>query len=431
MGYSTANLLAAILSLALISHGAPADPVLTATAPGISVADFQTSLLGLGYDPGPVTGRMDPQTLMAAASFATQYGLSSKHSIVIQAQQRFQQTTSSPATWNAALALNTQVWLKRWHLYSGPLSGRMNAATKKALAVFSAKIGASTKHFTGADLRTMMHLETIRLAYDNHWRYHAQPGDSLSQIALSIGVSLSRLEALNPEHNGVLWVNQVVKWYGSPPPITTSSTKATTPSEPPAASPTSASISTGALSNIRPVAALVILNPSVTQVEDLIRAQEEAGKPIPTPDISMTGQWALLHAPLVKTLSHLGDEVDVSGYSGTSLASLPQSAVTQELTWASQAFRDVLGTVPGFLIGAFTPSSKVIATATAKGFIPMSPSVVLTKSSPSLSHVLTTHPQGIVVVTGAAIPKNFTALFEKLGASHFIFINLGQIWAQQ
>lgn len=434
MAYSTANLLAALLSLALVSHGAPANPVLTASAPGITVAEFQTSLLGLGYDPGPITGQMDPETLMAAAAFATQYGVSSKKTIVAEAATRFQQMTLSPRRWSPTLTLNAQVWLKRWHLYSGPLSGRLNAATQSALVGFLKQMGLVTQSFTARDLRLFMHLETIRLAYNNHWVYHAVPGDTLSQIAFSINKPISQLQALNPEHQGVLWVNQVVKWSGTPPTSTTTAPKPKTTETQRGTPPSSAGptpISTGVLSNIRPVAALVILNPTTMQIKDLIASQQHAKRPIPTLDVSLTGQWALLHGSLVKTLAHLGNEVAVSGYSGTDLATLPPSAITQELTWTRRAFRDVLGNVPGFLIGNYTPSSTLIAKASTFGFIPMTPTLTLNKRATALSHTLLTHPEGIVVVTGSAIPTNFSALFKQLATHHFVFLNLGQIWAQQ
>lgn len=436
MGYSTASLLAALLSLALVSHGSPADPVLTASSPGITVAEFQSSLLGLGYDPGPISGQMDPETLMAAASFATQYGVSSKKTIVAEAASRFQQTTTSPRRWSPALTLNAQVWLQRWHLYSGPLSGRLNQATQKALVAFLKQMGLSTKSFTARDLRLLMHLETIRLAYNNHWVYRAEPGDSLSQIAFSINMPGSQLQALNPEHQGVLWVNQVVKWSGLPKTTTNPSPRTNTTSHhsstpPSSASTTSAPITTGVLSNIRPVAALVILNPTTRQLQDLIQSQERTKKPIPTLDVSLSGQWALLHASLVKTVVRLGDEVDISGYSGTSLVTLPPSAIGQELTWARRAFGDVLGTVPSFLVGSYTPSAALTAKASALGFIPMSPTVILRKGSTKLNQTLLAHPEGIVVVTGAAIPRHFLALFKRLATQHFVFLNLGQIWAQQ
>lgn len=432
MGYSTANLLAALLSLALVSHGTPADPILTANSPGIMVAQFQSELLGLGYDPGPISGQMTPETLMAAASFATQYGLSPKKTIVAEAAARFQQATTSPGRWSAALTLNAQVWLQRWHLYAGPLSGRLNAATQTALTTFLKQMSLSTKSFTASDLRLLMHLETIRLAYNNDWVYHAEPGDSLSQIAFSLQMPESKLKALNPEHQGVLWVNQVVKWHGSPKTTTKVLPAPKTTSTPPSsASTTPAPISTGVLSNIRPVAALVILNPTTMQVEDLIQSQQSAKKPIPTLDVSLSGQWALLHVPLVKTLVRVGDEVDVSGYSGTSLEALPASAIGQELTWARRAFRDVMGTVPGFLVGNYTPSRTLSVKASTAGFIPMSPTVTLSTRTTDLGRTLLAHPEGIVVVTGAAIPSHFSELFKSLKAQHFVFLNLGQIWAQQ
>ena len=103
----------------------------------------------------------------------------------------------------------------------------------------------------------------------------------------------------------------------------------------------------------------------------------------------------------------------------------------QELSWASTAFKDVLGTVPGFLIDTFTPTSTLATVASGDGFIPISPTVVLTHRSKNLSHVLMTHAQGVVVVTGAAIPRDFSSLFKTLSTHHFVFLTLGQVWAKQ
>ncbi len=429
----TGSLVAAMLSLALLTPSASAQPIFNLSTSGTTVAQLQGELDVMGYNAGPVTGHVNDQTLSAAAQFATQFGLVQRQSFQNQVSMALLSINPWPTQWHGTALLAVQDWLTSWKLYHGPLNGQMTRTTGTALKTMLARLGIKSSTMTASDMELMAHLEAVRLAFGQHWVYVAQPGDELSQIAFSIGMPLSRLKALNSAHGGILWVGETVHWYGqrqtqpkksAPAAQSTSSVSSAHVSPAPP-------ISTGVLTNIRPVAALVIANPNQIQVKSLIAAQAQSPSPVPTVDVSVSGQWALMHAGLVKQLEIMGDEVDLTGYSGMPLNQLPQNATEQELTWATSAFRALNETVPTFVVGPWIPTVSDKSAATALNFVMMTPSVVVSTSSVKCLDDLLTHPQGVVVAQGQAIPKNFSQFFRTLRSSHFAFLSLGQIWAQQ
>jgi hypothetical protein len=190
-------------------------------------------------------------------------------------------------------------------------------------------------------------------------------------------------------------------------------------------------VSTGVFSNIRPVAALVLANPSLTQVQALAQVQSTWKGPVPLLDVAVTGQWALLHPAWIKKLSQFGDEVDLTGYSGIALNQLPESDAAKELNWATQAFHIIGDPVPAFVVGPWVPSAADKQAAAALNLSLMTPTTVVSASSSACLNALLHNPQGIVVATSSAIPQNFHQFFETLKGDHFSFLTLGQIWAQQ
>jgi len=55
---------------------------------------------------------------------------------------------------------------------------------------------------------------------ENLSEYTVVAGDNLTDIAARYGLTLAQLRALNPDVEGVLWVGQVLKVTGDPPPAT-------------------------------------------------------------------------------------------------------------------------------------------------------------------------------------------------------------------
>ena len=444
---STGNLVATILSLALLTPAGSNHPALNAGGKGVLVAQLQADLDLLGYNAGPVTGIVNGQTLNAVDQFVTQWGLAAHTQLSQQVVKELDAIQPWPTPWHGTSLLAVQDWLSGWGLYQGSLSGQWNTATQNALEKFLHDAGIQNSGLSTADLSLMAHLEAIRVAYLHHRTYHAQPGDQLSQIAWTINMPISTLQTLNPAHGSVLWINQVVHWtkaISSPVsqkrrrPSTKASggikapqgkAKSQTAKNPAVSSPTP--VGTGVFSNIRPVAALVLANPSLTQIQSLIEVQSVWKGPIPLLDVAVSGQWALLHPEWIKKLSQMGDEVDVTGYSGIALNQLPKAAATEELNWVTQAFRIIGDPVPTFVVGPWVPSVADKEAAAALNFSLMTPTTVVSASPSACLNALLRNPQGIVVATSNAIPHNFQNFFETLTGDHFSFLTLGQIWAQQ
>ncbi len=445
---STGNLVATILSLALLTPAGSNHPALNTGAKGVSVAQLQANLDLLGYDAGSVTGSVNGQTLNAIDHFITQWGLGAHTNLSQQVTRALNSIQPWPTPWHGTALLAAQDWLAGWHLYKGPLNGQWNTETKNALEKFLSDVGIQNSGITTADLSLMAHLEAIRVAYLHHWTYYAQPGDQLSQIAWTINMPVPTLQALNPAHGFILWVNQAVHWAKSvstpvsskePRPATQASgglknqkgKAKSQPTKTPQAVSSPTPVSTGVFSNIRPVAALVLANPSLAQVQALVGVQSSWKGPVPLLDVAVSGQWALLHPEWIKKLEQVGDEIDLTGYSGIALNQLPQSATAEELNWSAQAFHIIGVSVPTFVVGPWVPSAANKQAAVALNFSLMTPTTVVSASSAASLNALLHDPQGIVVAASSAIPQNFHKFFETLKDDHFSFLTLGQIWAQQ
>lgn len=408
-----------ILSLSLITYGAPHQSHLAVGSTGLTIAQDQGYLDVLGFNAGPVTGTVNQATLDAAANYITQFGPSVKNTLNQKLQTTIQRVGpfSNHETGSGVLAV--QDWLHQWNVYSGPLNGRMSTTLTTAVGTFQRDVGIpKTGQLNGPTLAELVHLAAVRTAYRRGWTYHAVSGDSMEALAFAVSIPLSTMEQANPQHGQHLWSGQRVHWRvpkpASPPPSV---------SRPLSGVPSV----TGVLSNIQPVAALVVMNPTSSQVRSLLKAQKGTHDLV---DVSVTGQWALTHSALLNALAQAGDEIDVSGYTGQNLNTLPAWGVKQELLWSEKILSSVTGAPPTFVVGPSAPNGTVQGAAAELNLVPMPVNTTLNgQASPQIvERALLAKSQGVVAISPAP-GFQWKVLFRDLKQKHFVFLQLGQIWA--
>ncbi|MDA8193340.1 MAG: peptidoglycan-binding protein [Thermaerobacter sp.] len=417
-------LVTSILALTLLSQGAPQQPPLIPGAQGGTIAGLQASLDALGLNAGTVTGVVNLQTLTAAGSYVTQFPVTKHQPLATAAAQSVKRLPPFSSTASGSAIGAVETWLRAWRLYAGPLHARGTPELQTAVSRFQQAVGLpATGVLSGLTLATMAHLAAVRVVYRRRWRYSAAAGDTITALAFATGLSLQRLESANPAHGTWLWTGQAIHWTPVVP-ANPSPSKSTAPS--PAAVPSSATYS-----NLNPVAALVIVNPSAGVARSLLTAEARTRGLHALPDVALSGEWVLNHPGLAVTLAHAGNEVDTIGYSGTNLNRLPVWGVRQELGWAIKVFSSQLGQTPEFLLTPRQPSAAVQSTAAAAALATITPGVDAPAgaSTRQLLSLLLGHNRAIVVTTGGAI--KWPQLFASLAARRFVFLNLGQIWAGQ
>lgn len=427
---SVISLISSVLSLSLVMQGAPSSPSLNPGVSGFQVAQLQSTLDALGFNAGPVTGTVNAQTLTAAAAFTTQFGPSTNRSIYARAPNRLSAIGTLPSNAAGPTIVAVQSWLSGWHLYHGALNGKANASLALAVAQFQKQVGLpQSGHLNGTTLRMMSHLQSVKVIHMNGWSYHAMSGDTLTTLAFATGVSVSQLKNANIVHNGNLWQGQVVHWKrivhaSSPSSSAHSSTHSTAQ---PSSSPSSDPL-TGPYSKLDPSAALVVMNPSTSAIRRLIKAEASMHGLHGGPDVVVTGEWLLNHARLARSLQKAGNEVDTAGYSGTDLNTLPGWGVRQELTWSRTIFRSTFHQAPAFLVTPWTLRSSVVATASTMGLVAMNPSKIFSGSATrALDQTLLSSPSGIIAINDPSV--RWKTLLTSLANHHFVFLTLGQIWA--
>ncbi len=444
----SASLIASALSLSLMASSNVNAGQLNGKNP-VAVASLQANLDVLGFNAGTPDGHIRESSYEAVAKFVTQFGHGSSQPINTRVAQIVRSLPDLGTHLSGASILAIQSWFAQWHLYHGPLNGQSSAALMHALNQFQRDTGIpQTNQFNGATLATLAHLAVVREAVHHHWQYIAEPGDQMRQLAWAAAIPIKQFEAMNAEHHGVLWVGQVVH-FSQPKPIHSSQ-----PSHPtrqsgkpapkkisPAKSsqhapasknpePSTTPTSTGVFSNIQPIAAFVVYNPSSTSLTALLQAQKSYPRDLI--DLAVTGQWAVNHAGLMKTLGHSGNELVMSGYTGVSLNQLPGWGIKQEIQWSQKAIENTTGSRPVFVSQTAPFTRAVQNDVNALNVIALSPNIM--EQSPwsaakSVSALLAHSDQ---IVGSNVYPnsvKGWQQFFGRLQSHHFVFLNLGQIWA--
>ncbi len=467
-GIISMSLLATVVSLSLMTPGSLTAQQLSGQDP-VSIAQIQSDLDVLGMNGGPVNGRLSRETYQSAENFVTQFGQSPGVSLAVHLQEIVGSLPDLGPDVSGASVVAVQSWLQAWHLYSGPVNGHMNLRTKKAVRQFQ-RLDALPVNglLNGPTLESMAHLSVVRQAYLRHWTYRAEAHDLMSEISWATGIPLKTLEEANPQHGTVLWVGQVVHFQvpkrdkaasqpspasvppvgvgkkerqspplsGAPEPVTHSA-KAKAPNKakqkgtPAAITPPSGSApAQGVYSNLQPIAALVLYNPDGKGIAALLDAQKIY--PHDLIDVAVTGEWVVDHPAEMAELEHSGNEVIMDGYTGVSLNSLPSWGVRQEVQWSVRAFQEAGLPSSAFISQAVPFNAASSAALGALNVLPMSPVLTVTRVqwAQSLESGLLSHSEG--VLGSSFVPQSpalWTQLFGALAPHHFVFLTLGQIWA--
>lgn len=432
-GGTLAHAISSVLSIALLTSGGSSPVNWQPGAHGYAVAEVQAQLGVLGFNPGPVTGEMSPRVVQSADEYAAAFGIKRRVPWTQQLDETIQAIGTVPTDTQGALVLSVEDDLAKLGFDSAPLSRQSSAQITSAVKAFQHQVGLpGTGTLTSSTLASLAHWTAVRTTASAHWPYQAQPGDSLSLLAWAAKLPPAGFEAANNEHGTLVEQGQIIHWttktVRTVPRTHPSPTSPPPPSTPPAA-PNSGT--TAILANIRPVSDLVVMMPDSNQVNSLLGA--EAGTRI-TVDVAISGEWAELHAGLVKALVQAGNGVAVTGYSGKNLNALPRWGVLQELNWAVHAARAATGQTPTFLFTLPRPDQTVSKVAQSLNLVPMSAQVVVrgtafaSNTATQLEQALLGHPNQAVVLQGSV---DWPALFRNLNAQHFVFESLGQIWAGQ
>lgn len=428
-----AHAISSALSIALLTSGGSSPANWQAGAHGYVVAQVQAQLGVLGFNPGPVTGRMAPQLLQSADEYASAFGIKHQVPWAQQLNATIQAMGTVPTVTQGALVLSVEDDLAKLGLDSAPLTGQSSAQLTAAIKAFQQQVSLpETGTLTASTLASLAHWTAVRVTASHHWSYQAQPGDSLSLLAWAAQLPVAGFEAANNEHGtsvdqgqSIHWTTKVVHIPPSSPPKR--STKPSSPTPPPTSSPGT----TAVLANIRPVSDLVVMMPDANQVNSLLDA--EAGTRVSV-DVAVTGEWAELHPGLVKALEQAGNDVAVTGYSGKNLNTLPHWGVLQELNWAVHAVRSSTGQPPTFLFAVPRVDPAVSRAAGSLNLVSMSAQVVVHNTAATASttdqvqQALLGHPNQTVALEGAV---DWPVLFRDLNGQHFVFESLSQIWAGQ
>ncbi len=432
-GGTLAHAISSVLSIALLTSGGSSPANWQAGAHGYTVAEVQSQLGVLGFNPGPVTGQMSPQLLQSADEYASAFGVKRRVPWAQQLDATIHAMGTVPTVTQGALVLSVEDDLGKLGLDSAPLTGQSAARLTAAIKAFQQQVALpQTGTLTAPTLASLAHWTAVRVTASHHWPYQAQPGDSLSLLAWAAQLPAVGFEAANNEHGTsvdqgqpIHWATKTITTPPSPPPKSPTKPSSLTPPS----SPTPGT--TAVLANIRPVSDLVVMTPDASQVNSLLDA--EAGTRVSV-DVAVTGEWAELHPGLVKALQQAGNDIAVTGYSGKNLNVLPRWGVLQELNWAVHAVRSSTGQSPTFLFAVQRADPVVIQAAGSLNLVPMSAQAVvhgssaLSATTAQLQQALLAHPNQTVALQGAV---DWPVLLRDLNSQHFVFESLSQIWAGQ
>ncbi len=430
MSSNLSGTIGSLLTVALMTSGGGASHNWALGSHGYGVAQVQADLGVLGFDPGPVKGIVTKRLWQSANQYIAIRGLTRGASLSsrLAATMAHMGTIPQDATGPLRLAmLAVQDDLKTVGLYQGALDGRWSKALSRAVIAFQRHTGQSpTGTLTAPTLRAMAHWTAVAVTARRHWRYQAQPQDTYSELAWAADLPYSGFVAANGGGTP-LKAGQVIRWVAATPKPSPAPSGTVPRSHPP--SQPSTPLSTGVLANLDPVSDLVVLNPSGPVAAALVAAERQAGARI---DLSISGQWALTHLPLVKQLAALGNEIAVNGYSGANLNQLPAWGVNQELKWAVHAVESETGSAPSFLFTAEKPDSAAVQAAGQQNLTALWAALTvgnaggIRQTTAAVEMALIRHPNQAVMITA---PVDWAMLFKQLASRHFVFETLGQIWA--
>lgn len=431
MASNMAQAIGSILSVALLTSGGGPAKHWQVGDTGYRVAEVEAELGVLGFDAGPVNGRVSQRMLQGADDYVAAFGLLAHRSVRTDLKKTIKAMGTVPGGTHGTLVLAVENDLRMLGLYHGPLNGQWSSQLKTAIQTFDHKMGQPADGTLSPSILTLIaHMTAVRVTARHHWAYQVRPGDTMSSLAFASGLSYQGFLNANHQHGAQLDVGQTIHWHTARHVSSKTSRSPSTPrdskSPTSSSSPSQSGSSTGVLADLKPISDLVVYNPSASDVHSLMAAEEKAHVSV---DVAVSGQWALTHPTLMHTLSRLGNELDLNGYSGQSLNSLPAWGVKQELTWGVHAFQDSLGRAPTFIISTAPPNSTVKSAADALKLVTMSPSEVLTSKKNRTERALAallSHPNRVVEVSE---PLDWPRLFRDLKAKSFVFETLGQIWA--
>lgn len=432
MASNLSGTISSLLSLALLTSGGSSSHTWQLGSQGYQVAQIQADLGVLGFDPGPVKGVVTRKLLASADQYVTTFGINKDESLASQLDGTLSAMGTVPKNAQGPLMLAVQDDLKTLRLYHGPLDGHWSSQLSEAVGTFQGKVGVSvTGSLTANTLKEMAHWTAVSVTAQHHWLYQVQSGDTWSTLAWAAHLPVKRFTAANG--GGTLKVGKSVLWKApAPPSRSPGGHSASAPPSPPKPQPSATpSVSTGVLANLNPVADLVLIDPTTSSVEALVASENQTAARV---DVSVSGQWALTHPDLVQSLSHLGNEMAISGYSGANLNQLPPWGVTQELKWAVHAIESETGRSPSFLFTEQKPDLTVLKAAQSENLTALwadasvPPGGSVTQTTQSTVSVLLHHSNQAVSLQA---PVNWSALFKELAQHHFVFETFGQIWASR
>lgn len=399
------NVVLATLLTAGLMHGAPG----IVPASQEQTTEIQYLMAEANYAAG-VDSNVSTGFSLASAEFRSMTGLAAT-----VAQLR--QYVSAMGTPSARFDQQIGVWCRAWYPKATEHQGLVDL--ERALDV---PMGPPTT----ALAVTAIHLWGIRQAYLHHWAYAAEPGDTLTDLAIATGRSLASVTRDNPEHAPILWVGQLVSWTTPPASKTPNISVGSAPLPPPL--PTS-----GVLAQLRPVAGLVIEDPNVSALSNLLRA-EPVGQSL---TIAVLGQWALFHGRILARASREGNTIAIEGYSTTALGSLPAWGISQELSWSQKIVHQAIGSTPSYVLLAprvATPAVLTVSERLGLRFVPISATVEEAGAKgwvTTVSQILLSHPDRLTVAPPVTSYRLWRQLFSKLAKDRLTLATLTQIWSIQ
>ncbi len=304
------------------------------------------------------------------------------------------------------------------------------------LARMEQKLGIRpSRSLNGPVVLSLIHLWGIHQAFVHDWIYRAEPGDTLTEVALATGQSTATVARDNPQHGAILWVGQRVNWSAPVKPSAPQPPKSVTPELVPPSKPSSgqsvphpSAPLTGVLANLNPLAGLVLMNPSAHCLKTVLKV-DPAFEPVAA---AVEGQWALLHRQLVAAWVARGHSLAVDGYSTTALAKLPLAAVSQELSWSEAVVRRITNTNQPTAVVLPTTGGYAVDAARNQYLSWLTPSVKVTAAGgrrwPAIVvHQLLVHPNQLVAVSPPSWSGAWPTLFANIHRRRIILETLRQI----
>ncbi len=322
------------------------------------------------------------------------------------------------------------VWLH--NLFPTMSAARGQSRLEEALGLHPADTLSATV------VLSLIHLWGIRQAFVHHWAYRAEPGDTVTEIAVATGQSPATVARDNPQHGSMLSVGQRVRWSLPVMPSAPQPPKPVIPEPMPIPKPSSGRRTpvpapttpvTGVFADLNPLAGLVLMNPSARCLRTVLRV-DPATEPI---SVAVEAQWALLHQQLVAEWVARGHSLAVDGYSTTALAGLPLAAVSQELGWSEAVVRRITGVGQPAVVVLPTAAARVVSVVQNQRIPWITPRAKVSAAggrrwSAIVIRQLLAHPNQLVAVSSPGGSGTWPKLFGDIRRHRIILETLTQIW---